>query len=156
MTSDIALRLAVPAERGELIALQFRASLMWEEDRARLLADPNLIDIPLQQFEEGRVFVAERGGKTLGFGVVLLRDDGQAELDGLFVEPEHGRQGIGSCLVREAERLALHDGATSLHVTANPRAMNFYIANGFEVTGEAQTLFGPAPTVRKALERRCS
>jgi hypothetical protein len=65
MMEDLTLRLAAPAEKSALEALQLRASLMWEEDRPRLLANPALIELPLEQIESGRVFVADRRGGRL-------------------------------------------------------------------------------------------
>jgi GNAT superfamily N-acetyltransferase len=54
--------------------------------------------------------------------VVLPRPDGDAELDGLFVEPGLWKRGIGRLLVRHAERQAMGEGATSLCVVANPHS----------------------------------
>ncbi|HEY3800400.1 MAG TPA: GNAT family N-acetyltransferase [Caulobacteraceae bacterium] len=152
MIDGLTLRRASTAEQRDLEALQRRASLMWEEDRPHLLANPGLIELPLEQIEGGRVFVADRRGVSVGFGVVLLRDDGEAELDGLFVEPDCWRQGIGSRLMQEAERLAHADGATWLFVVANPRAVGFYSACGFAPLGEVKTLFGVGLAMRKAIE----
>ena len=36
-------------------------------------------------------------------------------------------------------------GATRLDVVANPQAVAFYEAVGFQPAGDAQTRFGPAP-----------
>ena len=154
MTEDLVIRVARPEERKALEALQRRASLMWEEDRDALLANPDAIDLPADQIADGHVFVCERAGGAVGFGVVLPRDDGEAELDGLFVEPSAWRAGVGTCLIAEAERLAASQGASSLHVIANRRALGFYEACGFELSGQAQTRFGTAPTMMKALPRR--
>jgi hypothetical protein len=68
------LRAARPHEREALEALQLQASLMWEEDRAALLANLDAIDLPPQQITDGDVFVCESGGEIVGFGVVLRRD----------------------------------------------------------------------------------
>jgi GNAT superfamily N-acetyltransferase len=144
-------RLAVPTERTALEELQRRASLMWEEDREALLAHPDAIELPVEQITGGRTIVAERTGKLLGFTVVLRRDDGDAELDGLFVEPAQWRHGIGRALVEQAERLAMADGAASLWVTANTRALGFYDSCGFVTVGEVATRFRPAPRMRKSL-----
>ena len=151
MIDDVTLRLAAAAEQSALEALQLRASLMWEEDRPHLLANPGLIELPVEQIENGRVLVAERSG-PIGFAVVLRRDDGEAELDGIFVEPDVWRQGIGSRLLQKAERLALADGAKWLFVTSNLRAVGFYRACGFTALGEVKTLFGTALAMQKALE----
>jgi GNAT superfamily N-acetyltransferase len=151
MADELILRLARPAERGELESLQRRASLMWDEDRAALLAGTITIELPSEQIDAGRVFVAELHGRLAGFCVVLRRDDLQGELDGLFVEPDVWRTGIGSRLLKEAERIAMHDGAEVLHVIANRRALRFYLACGFKLIGEIQTRLGPAPTMCKRL-----
>jgi GNAT superfamily N-acetyltransferase len=145
-------RLAIPAEQRALEELQRRASLIYEEDRASLLAHPDAIELPLEQITGGRTVVAERDGELLGFSVVLRRDDGDAELDGLFVEPAQWRQGIGRLLVEQAEQIAVRDGSANLWVIANTRALDFYGACGFVTVGEVQTRFRPAPRMRKAID----
>ncbi len=152
MTARPNYRLALPAERLALEELQRRASLVYEEDREALLAHPDAIELPLEQITTGRTVVAESGGELLGFSVVLRRDDGDAELDGLFVEPGQWRHGIGRALVVEAERIATHDGSAALWVTANTRALDFYGACGFVIVGEVATRFRPAPRMRKAID----
>jgi GNAT superfamily N-acetyltransferase len=153
----VTFRLAHPHERLELEALQLRASIVWDEYRDAILANPDAIELPLQQILDGRVCVAERHGKIVGFSVVLPRDDGDAELDGLFVDPAVWRNGIGLALVREAERRVALDaggdnaGHRTLHVVANPRAEAFYLACGFTFTGaQTQTRFGIARTMKNA------
>lgn len=136
------IRVARADEREALIELQRRASLANDGDRAMVLANPDVIDIPLSQFEDGCVLVAERDGAPVGLAVVLPRDDGDAELDGLFVEPSAFRQGIGRLLVEAACAQARERGAATLHVVANPHAGKFYESCGFEPSGEVTTEFG--------------
>jgi GNAT superfamily N-acetyltransferase len=152
VTARPVFRLAIPAERLALEELQRRASLMSEEDRDALLAHPDAIELPLEQITAGRTIVAENVDELLGFAVVLQRDDGDAELDGLFVEPAQWRRGIGRALVAEAERLAAREGAASLWVIANTSALDFYGACGFVTVGEVATRFRPAPRMRKAID----
>jgi GNAT superfamily N-acetyltransferase len=146
------LRRARSGEREDLEGLQRRASLVWEDYRADLLAHPDAIELPAAQIEDGCVFVAEQGGRTLGFGVVLPREDGEAELDGLFVEPDSWGSGVGRSLIGEAARLGLSRGSRWLCVIANPRARGFYEACGFELTGETSTRFGSGYLMRLALD----
>ena len=152
MAAPPIFRLALPAERGALEDLQRRASLMWEEDRDALLAHPDAIELPLAQITDGRTVVAESDDELLGFAVVLRREDGDAELDGLFVEPSQWRRGLGRALVEQAERIAARNGATNLWVIANTRALDFYGACGFVKAGEAATRFRPAPRMRKVID----
>ena len=62
MTAHPTFRLAGPAERSALEDLQRRASLIWEEDRDALLANPDAIELPLEQITGGRTIVAENVG----------------------------------------------------------------------------------------------
>lgn len=137
------IRLARPEEREQLEALQWRASLANEADRPHLEAHPDAIDLPAAQIANGQVWVAELDGNIAGFAALL---DG--ELDGLFVEPELWRCGVGAALVETAAHEARRNGL-ALSVIANPAARGFYERCGFSLEGEAQTRFGPALRMTK-------
>ena len=106
MPTDVTIRLAARDEKKALEDLQRQASLVWEEYREELLAYRDAIELPLEHLNAGHTYVAEGDGQILGFCVVLPRPDGDADLDGLFVEPAIWRRGIGRRLVPEAERVA--------------------------------------------------
>lgn len=99
MMNKLSIRTARLGELSFLEALQLRASLANVGDREALLANPDAIALPPEQIKAGQVFVAERDGVVIGFAAVLPRDDGDLELDGLFVEPDIWRSGIGRSLV---------------------------------------------------------
>lgn len=147
----VEVRPALAHERESLEALQWRASLNNPNDRAALLANPDAIELPLQQILDGGVFVAEQAEVIKGFSAILLRSDGNAELDALFVEPECWRRGVGRVLVEHCAMVARRAGATYLHVTGNPHAERFYIACGFQVLGTEDTRFGPGLAMKKVL-----
>ena len=137
------LRLARIEERGQLEDLQRRASQELDEYREDLLAHPDAIALPAGHIERGEVLVAEIDGRIAGFAV-FIGQGGAAELDGLFVEPELWRQGVGSALVEEAVHAARRRGLSLMTVVANPTAKGFYERCGFTVEGTADTRFGPA------------
>lgn len=140
--AELTIRIARPEERDALEELQRRASLALGEYNDRLEAEPDAIDLPMEQIERGAVIVAELDERMAGFAVVLIGDE-EAELDGLFVEPEHWRKGIGASLVDVAVHEARRQGLAMM-VVANPSARRFYEKCGFTVEGEAETRFGPA------------
>ena len=138
----IIIRKAVPAEKEALEALQLRASLANEGDREAILANPDAIDLPIEQIAAGDVFVFELSARIAGFAALLSRPDGDADLDGLFVEPDIRRRGVGRALVEHCAKVALDRGSRALHVIGNPHAEAFYLSAGFTVIGHTETRFG--------------
>jgi GNAT superfamily N-acetyltransferase len=151
VTSNIIIRTATIAEQKALEALQLRASLTNDGDRQALLANPDAIEIPLEQITAGRVFVSELSGATVGFSAIEPRVDGETELDALFVEPNIRRHGVGRLLVEYCAEIARRQGSKMLHVTGNPHAQDFYIACGFKQIGTIETRFGVGLLLRKGL-----
>ena len=141
----LAIRLAWVSEREALERLQRRSSMHEPMYRAQLEAHPDAVELPAEQITAGLVRVAEQNGVIVGFAVLLERSGDACELDGLFVEPELMRAGVGRRLVDDAKRTARERGATRIDVVANPQAVAFYEAVGFTTVGEAQTRFGRAP-----------
>jgi GNAT superfamily N-acetyltransferase len=151
LSDALSIRAARSTEREALEALQRRASLANPGDRDAILAHPDAIEIPLRQLESGQVYVAERGDSIVGFAVVVPRDDGDADLDALFVEPAMWRRGIGQQLINHCEVAARSQGSSALRVIGNPHAREFYVATGFRSIGAAATRFGEGIVYRKAL-----
>ena len=132
----LVIRVAQPEECEALEELQGRASLALPEYRAQLEAHPDAIHLPPAQVANGQVLVAELDGRIAGFAAVV-----GGELDGLFVEPELWKCGIGAALVEAATHYARLRGLT-LTVIANPTAREFYEKCGFSLEGETETRFG--------------
>jgi predicted N-acetyltransferase YhbS len=147
------IRPAQVSERGALEQLQRRSSVHEPMYRAQLAAHPDAIELPAEQLTAGLVRVAEQNGVVVGFAVLLERSADACELDGLFVEPERMRAGVGRRLVEDARRIARERGARRIDVVANPQGVAFYEAVGFKPAGEVQTRFGSAP--RMSLSVAC-
>ena len=145
------IRPAIPAERRTLEALQWRASLGNEGDRDALLRHPDAIDLPLEQIAAGGVFVLEQDGAIVGFSAILARDDGDTDVDALFVEPGTQRRGIGRRLIDHCAEMARSMGSGALHVVGNIHAKQFYLSCGFTIVGTFETRFGPGLLMRKTL-----
>jgi uncharacterized protein (UPF0264 family)/GNAT superfamily N-acetyltransferase len=143
------IRDATPDERTALEALQLRASLVWEEYREALVADPGVIVLAAGAISAGRVRVAVGADGAAGFSVVTPVIDGAFELDALFVEPEMMGRGIGRELVADA--VARAEGAVRVDVIANPRAVGFYARLGFQPGDPVRTRFGEAVRMHLSL-----
>jgi GNAT superfamily N-acetyltransferase len=147
----LTIRTALASEQAALEALQWRASLNNPGDRDALIANPDAIELPFDLLEGGGVFVAEERGSLQGFAAIVRRDDGNIELDALFVEPTSWRRGIGRALLEHCASKASAAGATSLHVVGNPHAERFYRACGFTQIGTQQTRFGTGLLLSRAI-----
>jgi len=147
----VLIRDAAPTEAPALEALQRRSSDVWAEYRAQLAAHPDAIELPQAFIDNGWVRVAlDDGGTPIGFSVLIAGEDRVHELDGLFVEPSHMGRGVGRALVHDAVARAAAGGGERIEVTAGP-AQGFYERVGFETIGAAQTRFGPAIRMARAL-----
>jgi GNAT superfamily N-acetyltransferase len=149
--TQITIRPAGVSEQKALEAVQWRASLNNPGDREALLANPDAISLPIAQLEAGGVFVAEIGGSVLGFAAILPRDDGDCELDALFVEPGAWRQGVGRALVEHCCVAARDAGARALHVIGNPHAEGFYRSCSFVMLGTQEMRFGTGLLMKRKL-----
>jgi GNAT superfamily N-acetyltransferase len=148
----LCFRFAQASERDHLEELQRRASLVYEAYRTPLLANPGAVHLPLSQVAEQRVRVAEEQGAVRGFSVVLPRGE-VCDLDGLFVEPDHWKRGIGRALMKDAFTLGRAGGARVMEVVANPQSEGFYVRLGFARTGLVTTAFGIASKMRCSLHQ---
>jgi GNAT superfamily N-acetyltransferase len=148
---EIFIRPARLSEQTLLEAVQRRASLANPGDRDAILANPDAVELPLEQIAAGWVFVAEHDGVVAGFGAVVPRPDGGAELDALFVEPHLWKRGIGRQIVDHLADAARVMGASVLHVIGNPHAEGFYVSCGFRVTGTVETRFGVGLAMQREL-----
>ena len=143
-----AIRPGSLGEQEQLEALQRRASLIWDEDRANILAHPDAIEVPAEHLAAGWVRVAVRNGTIVGFATLLPTGHGAGELDALFVEPDLMRQGIGHELIADLATVAREHGLRRIEVTGNPNALRFYEREGFVVVGEVPTRFRPGLRMR--------
>lgn len=149
----IRIRDARAGEADALEMLQRRSSGIWDQYREQLAANPDAIALPPSFIDQGFVRVGVDDQDTpVGFSVVIPTDDHRHELDGLFVEPAHLGCGVGRALVEDAAARAAAAGAASLEVTAGP-AQGFYERVGFEITGAAETRFGPAVRMRRRVRQ---
>ena len=151
MTASIEIRDGVLDEVPRLEELQLRASLVAPDYRDALIAHPEAIHLPDDDVREHRTRVAIVDGRLAGFSVVLPVRGTSCELDGLFVEPELMRKGIGRALIADVVERARAHGVHRIDVIANPTAIDFYDKVGFERGDDAMTQFGPAFRMHLAL-----
>jgi GNAT superfamily N-acetyltransferase len=112
---------------------------------------PEALELSENHIAAGLVIVFEHWGAPAGFAVVVPRDDGNADLDGPFVEPDLWRGGIGRKLVEEAAQFAIAIEAGLLIAIASQRAVPFYAKCGFVPSGVSSTPNGPVSVMSRSL-----
>jgi putative acetyltransferase len=79
--------------------------------------------------------VAELNGELVGIGALVLAN---SELRACYVVPAAARNGVGSALVTEIERIARQHGLMHLELLSSLTAEPFYRALGYEVEDRVQ------------------
>ncbi|MGO1070097.1 GNAT family N-acetyltransferase [Lysobacter sp. CA199] len=82
----------------------------------------------------GGAVLIEEGDELLCYGIVDLE---RAEVEAMFVAPEHGGRGLGARLMGEIEAIARDHGLSALTVASSLNATAFYRSVGFNAIGEA-------------------
>lgn len=143
------IRTAVPADLPELQRVFRAASLSNPGDAPLLLAHPEFLHFTGEGVAEGRTRVAEGrppgADGILGFATVADGDDGDAELEDLFVDPRWHRRGVAQRLIADAVEALRETGRHRLWVVGNPRALAFYRAVGFMGGDAVATELGAGP-----------
>jgi len=137
------IRDAVPGDMPVLRDVFRRSSLSNSEDRPKLLAHPEVLELPEVAVAEGRVRAAVSADVIVGFATWLEMPNA-IELEDLFVDPDQMRLGAGRALVHDIAAITRERGAHRIEVTANQHARAFYTKVGFVADDYVQTTFGPA------------
>jgi GNAT superfamily N-acetyltransferase len=119
--------------------------------REQALARPEAIEGPDRALAEDGVIVATVDGRVVGYVAVVTDGRGEAEVDGLFVDPEFQRRGVGRRLLDAGAGVARGRGASRLTVVSAPDVVEVYENFGFRSLGPTATLFGPAVMMRMPL-----
>jgi GNAT superfamily N-acetyltransferase len=145
------IRDARPGDHEALNGVFRRSSLSNEQDRELLLAHPEVLSLTVDELMAGLTRVAVIEQDIVGFTQLSVHDD-RLELDGLFVEPDQMRRGIGRALILDADSIARTRGLDGIEVTANDHAMGFYVRTGFVDIGTEVTPLGvTAKRMRRAV-----
>jgi ribosomal protein S18 acetylase RimI-like enzyme len=148
------IRRATPDDAGAMASLHVAA---WQTAYRGLVPDAFLdglvVDRRAQRIRESlsaqaeETYLAEQEGNLLGMLTIgACRDEDvdpaiTGEIWGIYLAPQHWRQGIGSVLCRYCERLLSERGyqvATLWVFAGNERARRFYEAMGYTADGASQ------------------
>ncbi|MBS7650438.1 MAG: GNAT family N-acetyltransferase [Candidatus Bathyarchaeia archaeon] len=90
---------------------------------------------------EAAHIVASIGGKIIGVGRIHFNSDIEAQIRYMAVESRYRNMGVGSKILKKLEDIARGRGARMIVLNAREEAVKFYRKHGYEVVGDAGTLF---------------
>jgi len=135
------IRCATPPDAQPLTDISFRSKAHWgysrefmEACRAELCVTPEHLNRATFSY-----WVVEQGNNIAGFYAIQQLTEHEAELDALFVLPEHMGKGIGGALMQHALSYARQRGFSTLNVQSDPHAEAFYLAAGATLIGKQES-----------------
>jgi GNAT superfamily N-acetyltransferase len=132
------IRRAALGEAAALRDLAHRSKAHWPYSAEFLAAVEPLLQLDEHDLVEHQVWVMESDGAVAGWHRVTLRGE-LAELEDLWLEPQHIGSGLGRVLFEHAVEIAVDHRASRLEWDAEPYAEGFYRAMGGEEIGRSQS-----------------
>ncbi len=145
-SSSISIRKALPEESETLTRIANEAKRHWGYPERWIQFWDQYLTITPQLIAGADVFLAVQDGTILGFYALVMRD-GKAELDHLWVSPEHLGRGIGKELFIHSMRRAAAEAVSEVEIVSDPNAEDFYKKMGAEQVGQIVSKLEGQPRV---------
>lgn len=138
------IRRAIPEEASTLTNIALAAKRHWGYPEHWIKHWEADLTISPEFIEGNEVYVAESDGEIRGFYALCI-DDQQAELEHMWVLPDHIGSGIGKELFLAAMDHANQLKVNEVGITADPNAAGFYEHMGARRVGELNSTIDGSP-----------
>jgi N-acetylglutamate synthase-like GNAT family acetyltransferase len=135
---SIHIRRAGPHEAGMLTEIAHAAKRHWgyPEQWIELWRDD--LTITPEFIARNEMYVAVIGEEVVGCCAIVL-GEARAELEYMWIKPQHMGAGVGRALFLHAKERAARVGMRLLELSADPNAEGFYARMGAKRIGETQS-----------------
>jgi GNAT superfamily N-acetyltransferase len=131
----VKIRKATPEDAATLTRIAHDAKRHWGYPENWIKHWQNDLTISPEFVAANMVYVAESEGEVLGFYALIIRGD-KAELDHMWVAPEHIGSGVGKELFIHAMQHAAGRNVSEVEILSDPNAEGFYRKMGAYRIGE--------------------
>lgn len=129
------IRPAVEEEAARLSEIALEAKRYWGYPEHWIQHWQDDLTLSPEYLATNPVFLAEKDTQILGFYALIIRQN-KAELDHLWVAPQHIGSGVGKALFLHAMQSAARRNVSDIEILADPNAEGFYRKMGAHRIGE--------------------
>lgn len=129
------IRRATPDEAATLTEIAHAAKRHWKYPEDWIQRWKDDLTITPEFILNNEVFIAEIDDEIAGC-CALVVNGSLAEIEHMWLKPEHMGTGIGRALFAHAKQRAVERGANVLELSADPNAEGFYARMGAKRVGE--------------------
>lgn len=136
--TDIRLRPAEVDDVAALTDISIRSKQYNGYDEAFMDACRDELTVTVAHLCRGEYWVACDGDVIVGMASICPdKDQSSGEVHSFFIDPDHQGRGVGKLLWARLLERAHAYAMTSVRLDADPNAVPFYKAMGFDVLGDA-------------------
>ena len=132
---NVNIRKAIPEDAATLTRIAHDAKRHWGYPENWIKHWQDDLTISPEFVAVNLVYVAESESEVLGFYALIIHGD-KAELDHMWVAPEHIGAGIGKELFIHAMQTAAEQSIDAVEILSDPNAASFYRKMGAYQIGE--------------------
>ena len=144
--TNVKIRTASPADATRLTEIAHDAKRYWGYPEHWIRHWQDDLTISPGYLEANQVFLAEREDQIVGFYALIMGEE-KAELDHLWVSPDHMGTGVGKELFIHAMQRAAGQNVSKVEILSDPNAEGFYQKMGAHKIGESVSEIEGQPRV---------
>lgn len=143
---DIRIRRAEPDEAATLTEIAHAAKRHWGYPENWIERWKDDLTITPEFISQNEVYVALAGEEIAGCGAIVF-DGALAELEHMWIRPEHMGTGVGRALFLHIKERAVNLGVPELEISSDPNAEGFYQRMGARRIGDVKSEIEGEPRV---------
>jgi len=143
---DIQIRRAKPAEADVLTEIAHAAKRHWGYPENWIEHWKDDLTITPEFISDNEVYVAVADKEIVGC-CALASGNSPAELEHMWIKPEHIGTGVGRALFLHLKERAVHLGLPALEISSDPNAEGFYQHMGAKRIGDVRSEIEGKPRV---------